>query len=60
MSDEPKVIHATLGFWVGLFTGMIAGCFVGGVALIGQGLWEEGRHWGYEQCKMEIRLGREP
>lgn len=48
-------VQTTWGFWVGLIAGMILGCFVGGIALIGQGVWEGGRYWGYQQCKAEGR-----
>lgn len=49
-----RVVEATVGFWAGLIVGIICGTFVGGIALIGQGVWEAGKHWGYEQCKLEV------
>ena len=48
MSDQ---INTTWGFWVGIWSGMILGLFVGNIALVGQGIWESGRIWGEMQCK---------
>lgn len=51
----PDTVRTTLGFWAGLYIGLFLGVVVGGVALIGQGVWETGRYYGYEQCRMELR-----
>lgn len=53
-------MSAVNAFWTGMLIGAVIGMFVGSVVLIGQGLWSTARYWGYEQCKMEIRMGREP
>ena len=50
--SEPK---STRSFWIGLFTGLILGCFVFGVSIIGQGVFGAGRMWGEAICE-----GREP
>lgn len=49
-----RVVEETVGFWAGLIVGIICGTFVVGIALIGQDGWEAGKHWGYEQCKLEV------
>lgn len=52
--SEQSEFKPSLGFQAGLLigslTGIVLGVTVGGIALIGQGLWNEGRYWGYQQC----------
>ena len=42
---------SSLSFWIGLLTGMFLGCFVFGVSIVGQGVWEAGRMWGEAICE---------
>lgn len=60
MRDEPNVTHTTLGFLPGVLIGAFFGVIVGSIIIVGNGIWSAAKYWGYEQCKMEIRLGREP
>lgn len=45
----------TLGFWAGIITGLIVGTLAGGIALIGQGVWEHGRWIGARECALETQ-----
>ena len=49
MTDE---VQTTWGFWVGIWTGLLVGTFIGGITLIGQGVWETGRLWGEAACEL--------
>lgn len=52
-AKEIVPVKARFAFFTGSIFGLILGVFVGGIAAIGQGVWETGRYWGHQQCNME-------
>lgn len=52
-AKEVVPVKAQFAFFAGSIFGMILGVFIGGIAVIGQGVWETGRYWGHQQCNME-------
>lgn len=49
MTDHTK----SWSFWLGMWVGLTVGILVGVSAMVGQGVWEGGKYWGYMECQME-------
>jgi hypothetical protein len=49
-------IKVTLGFWVGMVTGVFIGLFIFGITIIGQSIWTDGMETGKLICQAEQQL----